>query len=139
MDESHMEPIVVTQESMCSSLCDKIMKNMVLTLTILGKSPHLSTRDAFISHSAICAVFQRSLMGDASFSQQALGTLKICGKICSCPCETQRLIWRQRLSGTKIKSSTHSLLASCHHTNIFSSFPTILVFVMFFQMAGGLL
>lgn len=37
MDESHLEPIVDTPESACGGLCDKIMKNMVLTLTILGK------------------------------------------------------------------------------------------------------
>ncbi|KAG7483196.1 excitatory amino acid transporter 2-like isoform X1 [Solea senegalensis] len=36
MDESHLEPIVDTPESACGSFCDKIMKNMVLTLTILG-------------------------------------------------------------------------------------------------------
>uniref|UniRef100_A0A3B4YYS4 Amino acid transporter n=1 Tax=Stegastes partitus TaxID=144197 RepID=A0A3B4YYS4_9TELE len=36
MDESHLEPIVDTSEGFCSSFCDKIMKNMVLTLTILG-------------------------------------------------------------------------------------------------------
>uniref|UniRef100_A0A3Q3WIZ9 Amino acid transporter n=1 Tax=Mola mola TaxID=94237 RepID=A0A3Q3WIZ9_MOLML len=36
MDESHPEPRVDTADSPCSSLCDKIMKNMVLTLTILG-------------------------------------------------------------------------------------------------------
>ncbi|KAF0042844.1 hypothetical protein F2P81_004181 [Scophthalmus maximus] len=36
MDESHMEPIVDNTESFCSSFCDKVMKNMVLTLTILG-------------------------------------------------------------------------------------------------------
>ncbi|XP_076589696.1 excitatory amino acid transporter 2-like isoform X1 [Chaetodon auriga] len=35
MDESHLEPSVES-ESACSSVCDKIMKNMVLTLTILG-------------------------------------------------------------------------------------------------------
>lgn len=37
MDENHLEPTVDTPESVCWSLCDKIMKNMVLTLTILGK------------------------------------------------------------------------------------------------------
>jgi len=37
MDESHLEPSVDTPESVCGSLCDKIMRNMVLTLTILGK------------------------------------------------------------------------------------------------------
>ena len=37
MAESHLEPVVETTESACSSFCDKIMKNMVLTLTILGK------------------------------------------------------------------------------------------------------
>ncbi|XP_053280777.1 excitatory amino acid transporter 2-like [Pleuronectes platessa] len=36
MDESHLEPIVENPESMCSSFCDKVMKHMVLTLTILG-------------------------------------------------------------------------------------------------------
>ncbi|KAM7405771.1 hypothetical protein PAMP_000198 [Pampus punctatissimus] len=36
MDESHLEPTVDVPESVCSILCDKIMKNMVLTLTILG-------------------------------------------------------------------------------------------------------
>jgi len=37
MDGSHLEPIVESPDSLCSSMCDKIMKNMVLTLTILGK------------------------------------------------------------------------------------------------------
>lgn len=37
MDESHLEPKVDAPESGCSIVCDKIMKNMVLTLTILGK------------------------------------------------------------------------------------------------------
>ncbi|XP_077568872.1 excitatory amino acid transporter 2-like isoform X2 [Stigmatopora nigra] len=36
IDEGHLEPTVETTESACSSICDKIMKNMVLTLTILG-------------------------------------------------------------------------------------------------------
>ncbi|XP_070816720.1 excitatory amino acid transporter 2-like isoform X1 [Chaetodon trifascialis] len=36
MDESHLEPSVESTESACGSVCDKIMKNMVLTLTILG-------------------------------------------------------------------------------------------------------
>ncbi|XP_075934770.1 excitatory amino acid transporter 2-like [Anarhichas minor] len=36
MDGTHLEPIVESSESVCSSLCDKVMKNMVLTLTILG-------------------------------------------------------------------------------------------------------
>lgn len=37
MDESHLEAKVDAPESMCSMVCDKIMKNMVLTLTVLGK------------------------------------------------------------------------------------------------------
>ena len=37
MDESHLEPIVDPTDNLCGSLCDKVMKNMVLTLTILGK------------------------------------------------------------------------------------------------------
>ena len=36
MDETQMEPIVDAPEGWCSSFCDKVMKNMVLTLTILG-------------------------------------------------------------------------------------------------------
>ncbi|XP_031704618.1 excitatory amino acid transporter 2-like isoform X1 [Anarrhichthys ocellatus] len=36
MDGTHLEPTVESSESVCSSLCDKVMKNMVLTLTILG-------------------------------------------------------------------------------------------------------
>ncbi|XP_039984289.1 excitatory amino acid transporter 2-like isoform X1 [Xiphias gladius] len=36
MDESHLEPVVDTPESACGGFCDKIMRNMVLTLTILG-------------------------------------------------------------------------------------------------------
>uniref|UniRef100_I3JF00 Amino acid transporter n=1 Tax=Oreochromis niloticus TaxID=8128 RepID=I3JF00_ORENI len=36
MDESHLEPGVDPPENPCGTLCDKIMKNMVLTLTILG-------------------------------------------------------------------------------------------------------
>lgn len=38
MDESHLGPGVDPPENPCGTLCDKIMKNMVLTLTILGKS-----------------------------------------------------------------------------------------------------
>lgn len=44
MDENPLGPGVDTPESPCATLCDKIMKNMVLTLTILGKfkvSTHL--------------------------------------------------------------------------------------------------
>lgn len=37
MDENHLEPMVDPNENLCSTVCDKIMKNMVLTLTILGK------------------------------------------------------------------------------------------------------
>lgn len=37
MDESHLEGRGDPPESTCSMVCDKIMKNMVLTLTILGK------------------------------------------------------------------------------------------------------
>lgn len=37
MDESHLGPGVDPPENPCGTLCDKIMKNMVLTLTILGK------------------------------------------------------------------------------------------------------
>ncbi|XP_049573261.1 excitatory amino acid transporter 2-like [Syngnathus scovelli] len=36
IDEGHLEPTVDSTESACGSVCDKIMKNMVLTLTILG-------------------------------------------------------------------------------------------------------
>ncbi|XP_046898627.1 excitatory amino acid transporter 2a [Hypomesus transpacificus] len=36
MHESHLEPMVDPPEPMCWGICDKIMKNMVLTLTILG-------------------------------------------------------------------------------------------------------
>uniref|UniRef100_A0A8C6LFU1 Amino acid transporter n=1 Tax=Nothobranchius furzeri TaxID=105023 RepID=A0A8C6LFU1_NOTFU len=36
MSESHIEPIVETPENPCNTFCEKIMKNMVLTLTILG-------------------------------------------------------------------------------------------------------
>ncbi|MEQ2200818.1 hypothetical protein XENOCAPTIV_003556 [Xenoophorus captivus] len=36
MSESHIDPIVETPENPCCNICEKIMKNMVLTLTILG-------------------------------------------------------------------------------------------------------
>ncbi|KAJ3593752.1 hypothetical protein NHX12_006086 [Muraenolepis orangiensis] len=36
MHESHLEPLEKPQESSCGGFCDKIMNNMVLTLTILG-------------------------------------------------------------------------------------------------------
>lgn len=35
--ENNMEPIVDAPDYPCSTVCEKIMKNMVLTLTILGK------------------------------------------------------------------------------------------------------
>lgn len=38
MAESHLEPKVDPPENPCGGVCDKIMKNMVLTLTILGES-----------------------------------------------------------------------------------------------------
>lgn len=37
MDESHLEARAEASEGTCSIVCDKIMKHMVLTLTILGK------------------------------------------------------------------------------------------------------
>lgn len=37
MDESHLEARADASEGTCSIVCDKIMKHMVLTLTILGK------------------------------------------------------------------------------------------------------
>ncbi|XP_059927237.1 excitatory amino acid transporter 2-like [Gadus macrocephalus] len=36
MHESQLEPVEKTEESACGGCCDKIMNNMVLTLTILG-------------------------------------------------------------------------------------------------------
>ncbi|KAG7246812.1 hypothetical protein CRUP_003890, partial [Coryphaenoides rupestris] len=36
MQESQLEPMEKPEESCCGSFCDKIMNNMVLTLTILG-------------------------------------------------------------------------------------------------------
>ncbi|XP_068598005.1 excitatory amino acid transporter 2a [Brachionichthys hirsutus] len=36
MDESHLEPRKDSSDSFCVTLCETIMKNMVLTLTILG-------------------------------------------------------------------------------------------------------
>ncbi|XP_051992749.1 excitatory amino acid transporter 2a isoform X2 [Xyrauchen texanus] len=36
MHESHLDPLPPPEESMCGSICDKITKNMLLTLTILG-------------------------------------------------------------------------------------------------------
>lgn len=49
MDESHLEP-GVEGEGACSSLCDKIMKNMVLTLTILGMSAPPSRAQKHLEH-----------------------------------------------------------------------------------------
>lgn len=37
MGENHLEPSVDSPENPCAGFCDKIMKNMVLTLTILGR------------------------------------------------------------------------------------------------------
>lgn len=56
MDESHPEAGADAPESMCSMVCDKIMKNMVLTLTILGKCSR-PWRDAFTFTSYISAYF----------------------------------------------------------------------------------
>lgn len=55
MDENHLETIVDEPESACSSFCDKIMKNMVLTLTILGKftAPGFFTYSWVVSRSVL--------------------------------------------------------------------------------------
>jgi hypothetical protein len=37
MHESHLEPIVEPPQPMCWGICSKIMNNLVLFLTILGK------------------------------------------------------------------------------------------------------
>lgn len=64
MDESHLEARADAPESTCSMVCDKIMKNMVLTLTILGKcSWHW--RGAFTFTSYISAYFGLSYRGEA--------------------------------------------------------------------------
>lgn len=64
MDESHLEGRADAPESTCSMVCDKIMKNMVLTLTILGKcSWHW--RDAFTFTSYFCLFWSRVQGGEA--------------------------------------------------------------------------
>lgn len=60
MDESHLEGRGDPPESTCSMVCDKIMKNMVLTLTILGKC-FWHWRGAFTSY--ISAYFGLSYRG----------------------------------------------------------------------------
>lgn len=37
MHESDLEPPVPSPEPACGGICDKLMKNLLLTLTILGK------------------------------------------------------------------------------------------------------
>lgn len=38
MHESHLEPIEARPQSKCAKLCSKMFKNLLLTLTVLGKS-----------------------------------------------------------------------------------------------------
>lgn len=64
MDESHLDASADPPESTCSMVCDKIMKNMVLTLTILGKcSWHWRCAVTFTSY--ISAYFGLSCGGEA--------------------------------------------------------------------------
>lgn len=40
MHESHLEPIEARPQSKCAKIWSKLFKNLLLTLTVLGKSPH---------------------------------------------------------------------------------------------------
>lgn len=40
MHESHLEPIEARPQSKCGLICSKMFKNLLLTLTVLGKPPH---------------------------------------------------------------------------------------------------
>lgn len=40
MHESHLEPIEARPQSKCAQICSKMFKNLLLTLTVLGKPPH---------------------------------------------------------------------------------------------------
>lgn len=40
MHESHLEPIEARPQSKCALICSKMFKNLLLTLTVLGKPPH---------------------------------------------------------------------------------------------------
>lgn len=40
MHESHLEPIEARPQSKCALICSKMFKNLLLTLTVLGKTPH---------------------------------------------------------------------------------------------------
>lgn len=39
MHESHLEPIEARPQSKCAKIWAKLSKNLLLTLTVLGKSP----------------------------------------------------------------------------------------------------
>jgi len=39
MHESHLEPIEARPQSKCAKICSKLSKNLLLTLTVLGKLP----------------------------------------------------------------------------------------------------
>lgn len=41
MHESHLEPIEARPQSKCAKIWSKMFKNLLLTLTVLGKSPHV--------------------------------------------------------------------------------------------------
>lgn len=58
MSEGHIDPVMKTPENPCSTFCEKIMKNMVLTLTILGK--FICTHISSIFNSQITCAGTRS-------------------------------------------------------------------------------
>lgn len=61
MHESHLEPIEARPQSKCAKIWSKMFKNLLLTLTVLGKSPFLfafprdrtTTRPRFLKKSAM--------------------------------------------------------------------------------------
>lgn len=61
MDENQLEPSVDGSESACGGLCGKVMKNMVLTLTILGTFALMSCRR--------CVITDRSNVAELSYDQ----------------------------------------------------------------------
>lgn len=47
MHESHLDPPTPPEESMCGGFCEKMMRNMLLMLTILGKLKHFCYFSSF--------------------------------------------------------------------------------------------
>lgn len=59
MHESHLEPIEARPQSKCAQMCSKLFKNLLLTLTVLGKSRRCWRINVLLTRSSIAQLARK--------------------------------------------------------------------------------